>query len=272
MINDYDLNVVYKQTNIYLHHRDQILHLSVYDRDFASKDDLIGSTSIDIEDRFRSKHLPCFGLPNYFTSKGCNKWRHQMKPSEMLLDLCERHRVEKPRIEGRKIIIGKAEFKAEVLTANECLTEQLCLLALNNFKHVVNGFSLTPEHVETRSLYHPKRGGIEQGKVQLWIELYEPSRPHPLPIDITPQLPKPYELRLIVWNTADVMLNERNIFGTEMSDIYVKWYVPIHQGHVRLRDGVNDSQVTFSFPPLRVVAVGYRSSRKLSTRTFIIVH
>lgn len=248
------------------------MHLSVYDRDFASKDDLIGSTSIDIEDRFRSKHLPCFGLPNYFTSKGCNKWRHQMKPSEMLLDLCERHRVEKPRIEGRKIIIGKAEFKAEVLTANECLTEQLCLLALNNFKHVVNGFSLTPEHVETRSLYHPKRGGIEQGKVQLWIELYEPSRPHPLPIDITPQLPKPYELRLIVWNTADVMLNERNIFGTEMSDIYVKWYVPIHQGHVRLRDGVNDSQVTFSFPPLRVVAVGYRSSRKLSTRTFIIVH
>ncbi|XP_041771209.1 myoferlin isoform X2 [Anopheles merus] len=205
--------------------RDQILHLSVYDRDFASNDDLIGSTNIDIEDRFRSKHLPCFGLPNYFTSKGCNKWRHQMKPSEMLLDLCERHRVEKPRIEGRKIIIGKAEFEGEVLTANECLTEQLCLLALNNFKHVANGFSLTPEHVETRSLYHPKRGGIEQGKVQLWIELYEPSRPHPLPIDITPQLPKPYELRLIVWNTADVLLNERNIFGTEMSDIYVKCWL-----------------------------------------------
>uniref|UniRef100_A0A182JZK0 C2 domain-containing protein n=1 Tax=Anopheles christyi TaxID=43041 RepID=A0A182JZK0_9DIPT len=194
-------------------------------RDFVSSDDLIGSTSIDIEDRFRSKHLPSFGIPNYYKSKGCNKWRHQMKPSEMLQKICENHGLQNPRITGRKIIIGKAEFEAEILEVNECLTEQLCLIALNNFKHVVNGLSLTPEHVETRSLYHPKRGGIEQGKVQVWIELYEPNRPHPLPLDITPQPPKPYELRVIVWNTADVMLNERNIFGTEMSDIYVKCWL-----------------------------------------------
>uniref|UniRef100_A0A182PV41 Uncharacterized protein n=2 Tax=Cellia TaxID=44534 RepID=A0A182PV41_9DIPT len=205
--------------------RDQILHLSVYDRDFVSSDDLIGSTRIDVEDRFRSKHMPGFGLPKYFTSKGSNKWRHQMKPSEMLMKLCERHGIEKPRIEGCKIIIGKAEFEADELIANECVTEQLSLLALNNFKHVANGFPLTPEHVETRSLYHPSRGGIEQGKVQLWVELYEPSGLHPLPLDITPQPPKPYELRVIVWNTADVILNERNIFGTGMSDIYVKCWL-----------------------------------------------
>ncbi|XP_050073684.1 fer-1-like protein 6 [Anopheles maculipalpis] len=206
--------------------RDEMLHLSVYDRDFASSDDLIGSTTVDIEDRFRSKHLPSFGLPTHYTSRGYNKWRHQLKPSEMLLKLCEQHGVEKPRIKGGKIIVGGQEFGADFpLDAKECHTEQLCLLALNNFKHVASGFPLTPEHVETRSLYHPQRGGIEQGKVQLWIELYEPNQPHPLPLDITPQPPKPYELRLIVWNTADVILNERNIFGTEMSDIYVKCWL-----------------------------------------------
>ncbi|XP_049289456.1 myoferlin-like [Anopheles funestus] len=205
--------------------RDQMLHLSVYDRDFASSDDLIGSTSIDIEDRFWSKHLPSFGLPSKFTTKGCNKWRHQLKASEMLIRLCQQHGIAKPHIKGNRISIGGQPFDADVLDANECQTEQLCLLALNNFHHVANGFSLTPEHVETRSLYHPKRGGLEQGKVQLWIELYESNQPHPLPLDITPQPPKPYELRLIVWNTADVMLNERNIFGTEMSDIYVKCWL-----------------------------------------------
>ncbi|KFB46926.1 AGAP004862-PA-like protein [Anopheles sinensis] len=158
--------------------RDQILNVSIYDRDFASPDDLIGSTCIDIEDRFWSKHLPGFGLP-----------------------------------------------KRETIDTSECVTEQLCLLALNRFEEHPDGFPLTPEHVETRSLYHPKRAGIEQGKVQLWVEIYEPGQPHPHPLDITPQPPQPYELRVIVWNTADVVLNERNIFGTEMSDIYVKCWL-----------------------------------------------
>ncbi|XP_053673937.1 myoferlin [Anopheles nili] len=205
--------------------RDQILHISIYDRDFVSSDDLIGSTCIDIEDRFRSKHVPAFGLPSFFTSKGSNCWRHQMKPSDMLRDLCSRHRISFPRIEGQKIIVGDIEMEADELDPTECLKEQLCLQTLNNFQHVRNGFPLTPEHVETRSLYHPKRAGIEQGKVQLWIELYEPNEPHPQPVDITPQPPKAYDLRVIVWNTTDVMLNERNIFGTPMSDIYVKCWL-----------------------------------------------
>uniref|UniRef100_A0A182PZI8 C2 domain-containing protein n=1 Tax=Anopheles farauti TaxID=69004 RepID=A0A182PZI8_9DIPT len=122
-------------------------------------------------------------------------------------------------------MVGDTEFEPEHLDPNECQTEQLCLFALNNFQRVTGGFPLTPEHVESRSLYHPKRAGIEQGKVQLWIELYETSGPLPQPLDITPHPPKPYELRVIVWNTADVVLNERNIFGTEMSDIYVKCWL-----------------------------------------------
>lgn len=31
-----------------------------------------------------------------------------------------------------------------------------------------------------------------------------------------------YELRVVVWNTKDVILDEKSITGEEMSDIYVK--------------------------------------------------
>lgn len=40
--------------------------------------------------------------------------------------------------------------------------------------------------------------------------------------DITPRRPKEYELRVIVWNTYDVKLDEKSITGERMSDIYVK--------------------------------------------------
>ena len=31
-----------------------------------------------------------------------------------------------------------------------------------------------------------------------------------------------YELRVIIWNTADVILEETSLTGEQMSDIYVK--------------------------------------------------
>uniref|UniRef100_A0A182IUP0 Uncharacterized protein n=2 Tax=Anopheles atroparvus TaxID=41427 RepID=A0A182IUP0_ANOAO len=130
-----------------------------------------------------------------------------------------------PTFTGQTISVGGVEFEANNLDPNESAMEQLCLLALNRFEQLPNGFPLTPEHVETRSLYHPKRIGIEQGKVQLWVEIYELGQPHMEPLDITPLPPKPYELRVIIWNTVDVVLNERNIFGTQMSDIYVKCWL-----------------------------------------------
>lgn len=55
----------------------------------------------------------------------------------------------------------------------------------------------------------------------MWIEIFIPNQV-PIPIDLTPSPPRKYELRAIIWNTADVILNEQNIFGKNMSDIYVK--------------------------------------------------
>ena len=33
-------------------------------------------------------------------------------------------------------------------------------------------------------------------------------------------------MRVIIWNTSDVILDETSITGEKMSDIYVKGYVP----------------------------------------------
>lgn len=62
----------------------------------------------------------------------------------------------------------------------------------------------------------------KKGKLQLWIELYDGNLNIPSPIDITPQPPQLYELRVIIYDVSEVVLEEKNIFGTAMSDIYVK--------------------------------------------------
>lgn len=46
------------------------------------------------------------------------------------------------------------------------------------------------------------------------------------PIDISPRKPRSYELRIIIWNTDDVVLEDDAFFtGEKMSDIYVKGYL-----------------------------------------------
>ena len=46
------------------------------------------------------------------------------------------------------------------------------------------------------------------------------------PVDITPPKPVPYQLRLTIWNTSDVELNDENfITGEKTSDIYVKAWI-----------------------------------------------
>lgn len=60
----------------------------------------------------------------------------------------------------------------------------------------------------------------------MWVDIF-PCRdaPTPSPIDITPRKPISYELRVIIWNTEDVMLSEDDFFtGEKKSDIFVKGF------------------------------------------------
>jgi hypothetical protein len=58
----------------------------------------------------------------------------------------------------------------------------------------------------------------------MWVDIFPAGEvPLPPPIDIIPSPPQEYELRVIIWNTEDVILQEDSlIIGEKMSDIFVK--------------------------------------------------
>ncbi|CAH8668635.1 unnamed protein product [Schistosoma curassoni] len=106
--------------------------------------------------------------------------------------------------------------------------EPLALEALHNWSLITNkDVKLVSEHVETRSLKHPDNPGLIQGRLQMWIDMFEREVAVPPPaINISPRVPAGYELRVIVWNTADVKLTDTSLFSSERSsDIYVKGWV-----------------------------------------------
>lgn len=212
--------------------RDTLLTVSVFDRDTLTRNDLIGSTVIDLEDRVRTKFAACCGLPKEFNSNGYNSWRNSMLPSEILNNLCIELELTAPQYFPDLVQLGGYDFQDECrISKDDNKKERLALSVLNNFDKIPGvGFNLIPEHVETRSLYHDDRPGLEQGKLMMWVEIFDPKKAVPEPIDITPLPPQQFELRLIVWNAKDITLDEKNIFGHAMSDIYVKaWLENVDQ-------------------------------------------
>lgn len=63
-----------------------------------------------------------------------------------------------------------------------------------------------------------------QGKLELWIDMFNIDElPPKLPIDITPQVPEDYEIRVIIWNVEDVpLVDNQFLTGEKCSDIYIK--------------------------------------------------
>lgn len=207
--------------------RHTLLKISVYDRDTLSHNDLIGSTLIDLEDRVRSKHLANCGLPKEYNSGGYNAWRNSRLPSELLNDVCNEMELTQPQYFLDHVHVAGITFPdASRITVDSNRKERLALTVLNGFDRIPTiGYKMVPEHVETRSLYRDDRPGVEQGKLQMWVDIFDPKKTIPEPIDITPIPARPFELRVIIWNSKDVILDEKNIFGKQMSDIYVKGFV-----------------------------------------------
>ena len=63
-----------------------------------------------------------------------------------------------------------------------------------------------------------------QGKIELWVDMFPMDMPLPgLPVEVAPRKPSSFELRVIIWNTDEVVLEDDAFFsGDKMSDIYVK--------------------------------------------------
>ncbi|CAF1425575.1 unnamed protein product [Adineta ricciae] len=222
------------------------LTIRIKDWDLLTSDDVIGQTTIDLENRFLSKYRATCGLPLQYNVTGPNHWRDSVRPRKILFDVCKRNNLPVPElIDDHTIKIGESVFRLEDFEQEKHLTvhvgddeERLALYILHKLR-------LCPEHVETRPLFNPLQPLIEQGRLELFVDIFPKSLGSPGPtFDITPRKPKPYVLRCIVWNTSDVILQETSITGEKMSDIYVKgWMSGVEEDvqktdiHYRSMDG-----------------------------------
>uniref|UniRef100_A0A673A550 Myoferlin n=1 Tax=Sphaeramia orbicularis TaxID=375764 RepID=A0A673A550_9TELE len=209
--------------------QDKDLKISVYDYDLLSRDEKVGETVIDLENRFLSRYNSYCGLPQTYCITGINQWRDQLKPSQILDNLARLKGLSRPRTEdngtsltfnGKEYTLAEFEGTKEIHQHLGPPRERLCL-------HVLRTQGLVPEHVETRTLYSTFQPNLSQGRLQMWVDVFPKSIgiPGP-PFDITPRKPKKYFLRAVIWNTTDVTLDETSITGEHMSDIYVKGWMP----------------------------------------------
>uniref|UniRef100_A0A672J593 Dysferlin, limb girdle muscular dystrophy 2B (autosomal recessive) n=1 Tax=Salarias fasciatus TaxID=181472 RepID=A0A672J593_SALFA len=234
------------------------LRVMLYDHDMLTKDEKIGETVIDLENRFLSKYGAMCGLPQSYCISGVNQWRDQLTPRQLLCRLCERRNLRKPVYENDTV-----RFRGKLYTAADLedkhtskrhlgpIRERLALHILRE-----DSLGLVPEHVETRALYSPLQPDIEQGRLVMWVDIFPKSLGPPgPPFNVTPRRAKRFFLRCIIWNTSDVILDDISLSGERMSDIYVKGWLDGHEHnkqktdvHYRSLGGEGNFNYRFLFP------------------------
>uniref|UniRef100_A0A3Q2PPJ6 Dysferlin, limb girdle muscular dystrophy 2B (autosomal recessive) n=1 Tax=Fundulus heteroclitus TaxID=8078 RepID=A0A3Q2PPJ6_FUNHE len=231
---------------------DKDLRVMLYDHDMLTKDEKIGETVIDLENRFLSKYGATCGLPQSYCVSGVNQWRDQLTPRQLLCRLCERRNLRKPVYEEDGVRFRGQRYTARYLGP---LKERLSL-------HILRKMGLVPEHVETRPLYSPLQPEIEQGRLMMWVDLFPKSLGPPgPPFNVTPRKAKKFFLRCVIWNTSDVILDDVSVTGEKMSDIYVKGWLDGHEHnkqktdvHYRSLGGEGNFNYRFLFPFLYLPA------------------
>ncbi|XP_069375162.1 dysferlin isoform X6 [Paralichthys olivaceus] len=232
------------------------LRVMLYDHDMLTKDEKIGETVIDLENRFLSRYGALCGLPQSYCVSGVNQWRDQLTPRQLLCRVCERRNLRKPVYQDDCVLFrGDRYTAADLEDKNECkrhlgpVKERLSL-------HILRKLGLVPEHVETRPLYSPLQPDIEQGRLMMWVDLFPKSLGPPgPPFNVTPRKAKKFFLRCVIWNTMDVILDDVSISGERMSDIYVKGWLDGHEHikqktdvHYRSLGGEGNFNYRFLFP------------------------
>ncbi|KAM9860161.1 fer-1-like protein 4 [Aulostomus maculatus] len=220
------------------------LVIRVMDHDMVGSDDVIGETRVDLENRFYSRHRACCGLALHYDTDGYNCWRDAKKPTIILAELCRHNRIPSPEYRPSQVKVLNKIFKIppdavpeDLLKKNqrspeeeEEMDEHAALSVLQCWgemsEFLPGAIPLVPEHVEIRSLLNQDKPGLPQGYLHMWVDMFPTDIPAPPPVDIKPRQPVQYELRVIIWNTDDVFLDDVNPFtGVPSSDIYVKGWI-----------------------------------------------
>ncbi|XP_010084354.1 PREDICTED: fer-1-like protein 4, partial [Pterocles gutturalis] len=219
------------------------LTVAIFDHDLVGSDDLIGETKIDLENRFYSKHRANCGVASQYDINGYNMWRDAFKPTQILDSLCKKnslpaaeYRWEEVKVDNKIFKVPPEAFSEEASVRNKrgvadenwsVDDEHKALYVLQHWEEMPGyGYKLVPEHVEIRSLYNSENPGLVQGSLHMWIDMFPNDVPAPPPVNIKPRLPVSYDLRVIIWNTDDVILDDVNpITGEPSSDIYVKSWI-----------------------------------------------
>uniref|UniRef100_A0A2K5XCS0 Dysferlin n=1 Tax=Mandrillus leucophaeus TaxID=9568 RepID=A0A2K5XCS0_MANLE len=210
------------------------LKVTLYDYDLLSKDEKIGETVIDLENRLLSKFAARCGLPQTYCVSGPNQWRDQLRPSQLLHLFCQQRRVKAPVYRTDRVMFQDKEYSIEEIEAGRIPNPHLGPVEERLALHVLQQQGLVPEHVESRPLYSPLQPDIE------WIGVIPFPR---------------FFLRCIIWNTRDVILDDLSLTGEKMSDIYVKgWMIGFEEHkqktdvHYRSLGGEGNFNWRFIFP------------------------
>ncbi|XP_060244870.1 myoferlin isoform X2 [Meriones unguiculatus] len=234
------------------------LKISVYDYDTFTRDEKVGETIIDLENRFLSRFGSHCGIPEQYCVSGVNIWRDQLRPTQLLQNVARFKGFPPPVLseDGSRIRYGGRDYRLDEFEANKILHQHLGAPEERLALHILRTQGLVPEHVETRTLHSTFQPNISQGKLQMWVDVFPKSLGPPgPPFNITPRKAKKYYLRVIIWNTKDVILDEKSITGEEMSDIYVKGWISGSEEnkqktdvHYRSLDGEGNFNWRFVFP------------------------
>ncbi|XP_035882895.1 myoferlin isoform X2 [Phyllostomus discolor] len=234
------------------------LKISVYDYDTFTRDEKVGETIIDLENRFLSRFGSHCGIPEQYCVSGVNTWRDQLRPTQLLNNVARFKGFSTPILseDGNRIRYGGRDYSLADFEANKTLHQHLGAPEERLALHILRTQGLVPEHVETRTLHSTFQPNISQGKLQMWVDVFPKSLGPPgPPFNIKPRKAKKFYLRVIIWNTKDVILDEKSITGEEMSDIYVKGWIPGNEEnkqktdvHYRSLDGEGNFNWRFVFP------------------------
>ncbi|XP_054428841.1 myoferlin isoform X1 [Pteronotus mesoamericanus] len=234
------------------------LKISVYDYDTFTRDEKVGETIIDLENRFLSRFGSHCGIPEQYCVSGVNTWRDQLRPTQLLENVARFKGFSTPILseDGSRIRYGGKDYSLAEFEANKILHQHLGAPEERLALHILRTQGLVPEHVETRTLHSTFQPNISQGKLQMWVDVFPKNLGPPgPPFNIKPRKAKKFYLRVIIWNTKDVILDEKSITGEEMSDIYVKGWIPGNEEnkqktdvHYRSLDGEGNFNWRFVFP------------------------